>query len=228
MARRKISNTLALALLGLLQERPMHPYEMAATLRERHKDGSFKINSGSLYDTVEALAREGWIEPVETGRGGRRPERTVYAHTGLGQREFLRWIEELVRTPVAEYPKFMAALAYLGALGPERATDALAERAGHLDDRIRETRAVLEGTVGSGAVPRLFMIEAECAVNAWEAELSWTRRIIAEIGDGTLSWPSAQPAEQDRATVAAAGGPGGQHQARTAAAGGAGGQERSS
>ena len=44
MARRKIANTLALAVLGLLQERPMHPYEMAATLRERHKDSSFKIN----------------------------------------------------------------------------------------------------------------------------------------------------------------------------------------
>ena len=89
MARRKIANTLALAILGLLQERPMHPYEMAATLRDRHKDSSFKINSGSLYDTVEALARHGWIEPLETVRDGRRPERTVYAFTALGQREFL-------------------------------------------------------------------------------------------------------------------------------------------
>ena len=100
MARRKIANTLALAVLGLLQERPMHPYEMASTLRERHKDSSFKINSGSLYDTVEALAREGWIEPVETDRDGRRPERTVYAFTALGQREFLAWIDELIATPV--------------------------------------------------------------------------------------------------------------------------------
>ena len=79
MSRRKITNTLALAVLGLLQERPMHPYEMAATLRSRHKDSAFKVNSGSLYDTVEALARERWIEPVENQRDGRRPERTVYA-----------------------------------------------------------------------------------------------------------------------------------------------------
>ena len=64
MARRKIANTLALAVLGLLQERPMHPYEMAATLRERHKDSSIKVNSGSLYDTVEALTRHGWIAPA--------------------------------------------------------------------------------------------------------------------------------------------------------------------
>src|SRR6476620_699414 len=139
MAKRKITNTLALAVLGLLQERPMHPYEMASTLRERHKDSSFKINSGSLYDTVDALVRQDWIEPVETARDGRRPERTVYATTETGQAEFVRWIDELIRTPVAEYPKFMAAVSYLGALGPGAAADALAERESRLDRRIEET-----------------------------------------------------------------------------------------
>lgn len=196
MAKRKISNTLALAVLGLLQEQPMHPYEMASTLRERHKDSSFKVNSGSLYDTVEALVRHDWIEPVETARDGRRPERTVYATTELGQSEFVRWIDELLRTPVAEYPKFMAAVSYLGALGPDRAAEALAERAGHLAQRIDETNTVLADTVGSGAVPRLFMIEVECALHAWEAELAWTRRTIAEIRDGSLSWPEAERTEQ--------------------------------
>ncbi|HEX4091488.1 MAG TPA: PadR family transcriptional regulator [Trebonia sp.] len=195
-ARRKIANTLALAVLGLLQERPMHPYEMASTLRERHKDSSFKINSGSLYDTVEALARERWIEPAETERDGRRPERTIYRFTALGQREFLGWIDELIRTPVPEYPKFIAAVSYLGALGPVRAGQALAERAGHLQRRIEETTAALAGTVGSGRVPRLFMIEVECALHAWQAELAWTRQTIAEIADGTLPWPN--PADQDQ------------------------------
>jgi DNA-binding PadR family transcriptional regulator len=196
MAKRKISNTLALAVLGLLQEQPMHPYEMASTLRERHKDSSFKVNSGSLYDTVEALVRHGWIKPVETARDGRRPERTVYATTELGQSEFVRWIDELLRTPVAEYPKFMAAVSYLGALGPDGAAEALAERAGHLAQRIEETNTVLADTVGSGEVPRLFMIEVECALHAWEAELAWTRRTIAEIRDGSLFWPEAVRTEQ--------------------------------
>jgi DNA-binding PadR family transcriptional regulator len=196
MPRRTITNTLALAVLGLLQERPMHPYEMASTLRERHKDSSFKVNSGSLYDTVEALARESWIEPVRTQRDGRRPERTVYAFTPLGQREFLGWIDELIRTPVPEYPKFIAAVSYLGALGQDRAADALTQRAGHLERRIEETTAALTETVGSGRVPRLFMIEVECALHSWEAELAWTRRTIAEIRDGTLPWPA--PADQDR------------------------------
>jgi len=192
--RRKIANTLALAVLGLLQERPMHPYEMASTLRDRHKDSSFKVNSGSLYDTVEALTREGWIEPVATQRDGRRPERTVYTFTPLGHREFLGWIDELIRTPVPEYPKFIGAVSYLGALGPDRAAEALAERAGHLERRIEETTAALGETVGSGRVPRLFMIEVECALHAWQAELAWTRATIDEIRDGRLAWPGPQSA----------------------------------
>jgi DNA-binding PadR family transcriptional regulator len=196
MAKRKVSNTLALAVLGLLQEQPMHPYEMASTLRERGMDGSFKVNSGSLYDTVEGLVRHGWIEPVETVRDGRRPERTVYAPTELGQAEFVRWIDELIRVPAAEYPKFAAAVSYLGALGPDGAAEALTERADHLGRRIEETRAMLADTVGSGQLPRLFMIEAEYTLHTLEAELTWTRRTVAEIRDGTLFWPEAERTER--------------------------------
>jgi hypothetical protein len=36
------------------------------------------------------------------------------------------------------------------------------------------------------------MIEVEFALHAWEAELAWTRRTIAEIRDGSLSWPGAE------------------------------------
>ena len=189
MGRRAVSNPLALAVLGLLQEQPMHPYEMATTLRSRHKGGSFKISTGSLYDTVAALARHAWIEPVETARTGGRPERTVYRHTDLGQREFVAWIDEIIRTPLDEFPRFVAAVSYLGALGPTRAAEALTERASQLTRRIAESRDVLDQTVGAGITPRLFMIEVEYAAHAWAAELDWTQRTIAEIRDGTLAWP---------------------------------------
>jgi hypothetical protein len=120
----------------------------------------------------------------------------VYAPTQIGQGEFVRWIDELIRTPVAEYPRFMAAVSYLGALGPDGAADALAERAGHLERQVEQTTAILADTVGSGRLPRLFMIETECALHAWEAELAWTRRTIEEIRDGSLFWPKAERTEQ--------------------------------
>ena len=77
--RRSITNPLALAVLACLHERPMHPYEMAATMRERGKEQSIKLNYGSLYTVVDSLAKNGLIEAVEARREGRRPERTVYS-----------------------------------------------------------------------------------------------------------------------------------------------------
>jgi DNA-binding PadR family transcriptional regulator len=47
MARRR-GNPLALAVLACLTERPMHPYEMAATMRTRGQDASIRLNYGSL------------------------------------------------------------------------------------------------------------------------------------------------------------------------------------
>jgi hypothetical protein len=49
------------------------------------------------------------------------------------------------------------------------------------------------------------MIEVECAVHAWEAELAWTRRTIAEIRDGSLRWPGTERTGQGPAWVAPAG-----------------------
>src|SRR5487761_1129824 len=68
---------LALTVLSLLGERPMHPYEMQQLIRERHLDFAIKLKGGSIYDTVERLAAAGLVEVKETSRTGRRPERTV-------------------------------------------------------------------------------------------------------------------------------------------------------
>ncbi|GHK04174.1 PadR family transcriptional regulator [Streptomyces sp. NPDC003753] len=186
--RRPVSNLLGLAVLGLLLEQPMHPYEMAATLRERNKDTSFKVKNGSLYDVVESLVRAGWIAEHSVERAGRRPERTVYAHTELGREEFMSWLDELVRTPVKEYPSFLAAVSYLGALGPERAVQALQERIARLDEEIDEARRA-QAEALSGQTPRLFVIELEYALTMAEAERDWSRQIVGEIQNGTLTWP---------------------------------------
>ena len=99
-ARGSSSNPLALAVLACLHERPMHPYEMAGTLRERGKEHSIKLNYGSLYTVVDNLAKHGLIEAVEARREGRRPERTVYQLTDTGRVKLEAWMSELLSTPV--------------------------------------------------------------------------------------------------------------------------------
>ena len=193
--RRKNANPLALAVMGLLQERPMHPYEMASTLRERHMDTTFKLSTGTLYSTVEALVRDGWIQPHATVREGNRPQRTVYAHTEPGEREFLAWLDSIIRTPSPEYPVFLSAVAYLGALGPDRAQHALTQRAELLREQIESARTDLEEVTADHELPRLFLIEVEYAVHMSEAELAWVTRTLDEIRTGSLSWPAAPATE---------------------------------
>ena len=68
------SNPLALAVLVCLSERPMHPYEVATTLRQRIKHRSVRLNYGALYRVVESLSKRGLIEPTRD-RAGRSAAR---------------------------------------------------------------------------------------------------------------------------------------------------------
>lgn len=184
------TNPLALVVLGLLLERPLHPHAMATTIRERGLDQAVKVTTGSLYDVVRGLERTGWIEARETERVGGRPARTVYAHTEQGRVAFVEWLDDLIRVPVKEFPQFATAVAYLGALGPEGARDALTERAGRLADEAGRARAVWTQVVGSGRAPRLFLIEAEYALHMLDAEQAWVRDILTDLDAGTLAWPA--------------------------------------
>src|ERR1700682_6579753 len=85
---------LALAVMNLLMERPMHPYEMKSKIKERGHDQVIRLKGGSIYDTVERLEEGGFIQAQETSREGRRPERTVYAITETGRGEITGWLLE--------------------------------------------------------------------------------------------------------------------------------------
>ncbi len=186
MAKRKISNLLALAVLSLLTERPMHPYEVSAVMRQRGLADSIKLNYGSLYSVIEALLREGLIVPRETQRDGRHPERTVYATTAAGRTELFDWLRSLVRTPATEYTQFAAGLAFLAHFSPTEAATLLEERARRLSEKIRTKRSAIEADI-QHAVDRLFLIEYEYALVLLDAELAWVQQLIREIQDGMLT-----------------------------------------
>jgi DNA-binding PadR family transcriptional regulator len=183
--RRSISNPLALAVLACLHERPMHPYEMASTMRERGKEQSIKLNYGSLYTVVDSLAKHGLIEAVEARREGRRPERTVYRLTGAGRARLEAWMSELLAEPVKEYPQFEAALSLMPVLHPDTVTDLLHTRIRRLQQEIAQDQTMLD-TAHSARLPRLLLIEGEYHVAMREAELSWVRRLAGELEAGTL------------------------------------------
>jgi DNA-binding PadR family transcriptional regulator len=185
MPARNRANPLALAVLVTLAEQARHPYEIATTLRQRHKHESVRLNYGSLYGVVESLERRGLIEAQETRRSGRLPERTVYALTEAGRIELHDWLTDLLSTPVKEYPAFQAALSFLPALPPGDVAMLLAERADHLEAEVAQAAATRELAMKAG-LPRLFGVEGEYEAVLREAELGYVRRLIADIESGAL------------------------------------------
>jgi DNA-binding PadR family transcriptional regulator len=195
--RAALRTPLALAVLNLLGERPMHPYEMQQLMRERGHDGVIKLKGGSLYSTIERLAAAGLIVPRETSREGRRPERTVYALTETGDDELRLWLRELLCEPVKEYPWFGAALAFLAALPPEEVCLLLERRAIALESGVAALDSILQSLARS-SLPRLFTVEAEYAQAMRRAELAWVRQSADDIRTGALEWPPEVRAAHDK------------------------------
>ena len=185
MPRWNRSNPLALAVLVTLYERPMHPYEVAQTLRQRAKQESVRLNYGSLYAVVESLEKRSLIEARETVREGKRPERTVYAITDKGSTEMIDWLTELIGVPSKEYPRFMAGLSFLGALTPEDALSALRTRAEALAFQLAGLRGGMRAAKDAG-LPRLFGLEAEYEEQQLESELHFVEALVKDIASGDL------------------------------------------
>ncbi|MFF9124762.1 PadR family transcriptional regulator [Streptomyces sp. NPDC014889] len=182
--RKKLSNPLALTVMTTLWQKPMHPYEIAQTLRRQGKDASTKINYGSLYTVVQSLEERGFVEVVDVERRGNRPERTIYALTGSGREEMTRWLSDLVAVPAKEYPIFETALSLLGALPPDDVVRLLEERLTALEMRVASGRAVLDKL--NETLPRLFLVEVEYHQHMAEAETAWVRGFAREIREGSL------------------------------------------
>jgi DNA-binding PadR family transcriptional regulator len=182
--RRKVSNLLALSLLNMLTQRPMYPYEMASTLRERGKDNAIKINWGSFYTVVQNLEKYGFIEAIEVAREGKQPERTTYQITDAGRDEVQDWLRELLSVPDREHSSFEAALGESAVLPPDELIGLLQQRLATLEEANDRMAAELATLVTQ--LPRLFLIESEYYLALRRAEEEWVRGLLKEFTGGTF------------------------------------------
>jgi DNA-binding PadR family transcriptional regulator len=187
MTRKFKRSPLALAVLTLLHEAPMHPYQMQKLIKERGKDQVIKVEQrASLYQTINQLLREGLITFWETAKQEGFPERTVYRLTDKGRETATTWMREMISTPLEEYPEFPAAVALLPMLTTE---DALAQL-GLREAKLTELIAAIdkEMKTEAGQLPRLFLLESEYKRVVLAAELGWVRSVLADLRKGEITW----------------------------------------
>ncbi|WP_020668170.1 PadR family transcriptional regulator [Amycolatopsis nigrescens] len=181
---------LAMAVLELLHEKPMHPYEMAQLMRERHMGLRIPVKAGSLYHTVERLEGQRLIEVVTVQREGRRPERTVYGMTQAGKDAFVERGKAMLSTVADEYPEFACGLSVLDDLDPDEVLVELRNRALRLAAGVASDD-VITGHLRERELPEIYWLDWKFYAERRRFELDWTNRLVAEIESGELAWQHA-------------------------------------
>jgi DNA-binding PadR family transcriptional regulator len=178
---------LALAVLALAAEAPMHPYRMQQLIRERGKDQVVNVGQRSqLYKTIDRLVRDGLLAAQGTEREATRPERTVYAATRAGRELAVTWTLDMLTAPRHEFAEFTAALAYLPLLDPEVAADALALRLSDRRGELDRMRHELEWVAAE--LPRIVLIENEYAIAHLETDVAWIAKLLEDLRSRALTW----------------------------------------
>lgn len=186
MAERR--SPLAMVVLSLLAEAPMHAYGMQQLIKSRRKDEVVNVaQRNSVYQAIERLLRDGYIRVRHTAREAGRPERTVYELTDDGRAMQEQWLQSMLSTPAREFPEFPAALAFITTLTAEDALRRLQMRASALAGRLERVRAENQAGQDMG-LPRVFLIEGEYELAMAETELAFVRRLVDDFRDGRLGW----------------------------------------
>jgi DNA-binding PadR family transcriptional regulator len=185
---------LALTVLGLLENGPLHPYRMQQLIKQWGKDQVVNVGQrATLYKTINRLTEAGLIKVHETTRDHRYPERTTYQLTEAGRAASRQWIAEMLSTPRYEFPEFPAALSFLPMISPRAARSLLATRRDLLVQRLADRDALL-AKVGV-ELPRVTMLETEYQRAVTEAEIHWLDRVLAGLDDGSITWDQTEMRE---------------------------------
>lgn len=186
MSRRPVSNPLALAVLSCLWERPMYPYEITTTLRERGKDQSIRLNFGSLYAVIKSLQKHGFIAETRSEREGNRPERIVYEITEAGRIEAHAWLRDLIGEPEREYPSLEAGLSLIVLLSPDEAIDLLRWRVDRLEALADDQEQEIAQAQAAIVLPEIFVVEGRFRIAMLRAERDWVHDFVERLAQGEV------------------------------------------
>jgi DNA-binding PadR family transcriptional regulator len=190
---------LELAILGLLQEHPMHGYELRKELTTKLGTIRAAISYGTLYPTLKRLQTVGWISEAETAVSETVPPltsrrgRVVYKITAEGKERFA---ELLAQAGPETYDDAGFGVHFAFFSRTDRATRLriLEGRRRRIEERREGLRDVL-----ARASDRLDAYTLELqrhGLDACEREVRWLEELISNERSGRTPSSAADPAAE--------------------------------
>lgn len=168
-----------LVILSLLAERPMHGYEVNATLEDRNIRDWAPVSRPQIYYSLDKLAKLRLIRITSRDSPTAGPERRVLQTTALGRErladalEATKWVHQKVHDP------FLIWLALSWQARPRIFRKQLNSRKKFLEKRLVEERATLDDVMAEVGHPyheAVWMLEL--TIERLNNELRWVERIL--------------------------------------------------
>jgi DNA-binding PadR family transcriptional regulator len=168
-----------LVILSLLAERPMHGYEVNATLEDRKIRDWAPVSRPQIYYSLDKLTKLRLIRVASQDASAAGPERRVLKTTALGRErladalETKKWVNQKVHQP------FLIWLALSWQARPRIFRKQLNGRKKFLEERLAEERATLNSVMAEVGHPyheAVWMLEL--TIDQLHNELRWVERIL--------------------------------------------------
>ena len=170
-----------LVILSLLAERPMHGYEVNATLEDRKIRDWAPVSRPQIYYSLDKLTKLKLIRVTDADSPSAGPERRVMETTALGCEqladalEATHWVRQRVHQP------FLIWLALSWQARPRTFRKQLISRKNLLEQQLNEERATLADVISEVGHPyheAVWMLQL--LIEQKETELRWAERILQD------------------------------------------------
>ena len=170
-----------LVILSLLAERPMHGYEVNATLENRKIRDWAAVSRPQIYYSLDKLTELGLLRVAKKDSAAAGPERRVLETTETGRRHLANALEDAHWAGTRVHEPFLTWLALSWQARPPAFKKQLKRRQIFLEKKLAEEESTLEDVlkeVGHSYHEAVWMLKL--AIAQIELELNWLDEINAE------------------------------------------------
>ena len=175
-----------LVILSLLAERPMHGYEVNATLEDRKIRDWAPVSRPQIYYSLDKLTKLRLIRILDDDSPSAGPERRVFETTAVGRERLAHALEGKHWVVDRVHPPFLIWLALSWQARPRAFRNQLNSRKKVLEERLAEEHATLDDVmteVGHPYHEAVWMLQL--ITEQTETELRWVSRILADADKRT-------------------------------------------
>ena len=168
-----------LSLLSLLQEQPMHAYEIEQVIEERNIRYWTELGFSSIYRILSKLESEGLLESPLQPPEGRGPARKVFHLTAIGKEAWKQTALNSLAHPTRQYSSFLLGLDNLGELPPAEALQSIGN---YLSDQ-KSLQEQLTKMVSVHPLREDFFIQVffDYLLNQLTAEINWLQGLYEKL-----------------------------------------------